>query len=84
MMEYVFLQSPLSKFISGSTFIVVQLLSYVWLFVTPGTAAHHTPLSFTISQNLLKLVSIESVMLSYHLILCHYKALYDQRYPTST
>ena len=50
--------------------IVVQSLSSVWLFETPRTAAHQASLSFTISQSLLKLVSIESVMPSNHLILC--------------
>ena len=50
--------------------IVVQLLSHVWLFVTPGTAACQASLSFTISQSLLKFMSIESVMPSKHLILC--------------
>ena len=49
---------------------VVQSLSRVQLFVTPWTAAHQVPLSFTISQSLLKLMSIESVMPSNHLILC--------------
>ena len=39
--------------------------------MTPWTAAHQASLSFTISQSLLKLVSIESVMPSSHLILCH-------------
>ena len=48
----------------------VQLLSHVWLFVTPWTAAHQASLSFTNSQSLLKLMSIESVMPSNHLILC--------------
>ena len=48
----------------------VQPLSCVWLFVTPWTAARQASLSF-ISQNLLKLMSIESVMPSNHLILCH-------------
>ena len=43
--------------------VIVQSLSCVWLFVTPWTAAHQASLSFTISLNLLKLVSIESVML---------------------
>ena len=38
--------------------------------MTPWTAAHQASLSFTISQNLLKLMSIESVMPSDHLILC--------------
>ena len=48
----------------------VQSLSHVRLFATPWTAAHQASLSFTISQNLLKLMSIESVMPSNHLILC--------------
>ena len=45
--------------------------SQVWLFVTPWTAAHQASLSFTISHNLLKFMSTESVMLSVHLILHH-------------
>ena len=51
--------------------VVVQLLSHVQLFATPRTAACQASLSFTISWGLLKLMSIESVMLSNHLILCH-------------
>ena len=51
--------------------IVVQSLRIVWLFATPWTAARQASLSFTISQSLLKLVSIESVIPSNHLILCH-------------
>ena len=51
--------------------VVVQLLSHVWLFGTPWTAARQISLSFTISQSLLKLMSIELVMPSNHLILCH-------------
>ena len=51
--------------------LVVQLLSHVRLFVTPWTAAHQAPPSSTISQSLLKFISIESVMPSNHLILCH-------------
>ena len=50
--------------------VVVQLLSRVWLFVTPWTATGQASLSFTISWSLLKFVSIESVMLSNHQILC--------------
>ena len=53
----------------GST--VVQSVSHVWLFVTPGTAARQPSLSFTISQSLLKLMSTESMMPSSRLILCH-------------
>ena len=49
---------------------VVQLLRYVQLFATPWTAALQAPLSFTISQSLLKLICIELVMPSSHLILC--------------
>ena len=50
--------------------IVVQLLSRVQLFATPRTAARQASLSFTISWSLLKLMSIESVIPSNHLILC--------------
>ena len=49
----------------------VQSLSHVRLFVTPWTAAHQASLSNTISQSLLKLMSIELMMPSNHLILCH-------------
>ena len=51
--------------------IVVQLLSHVQLFATPWTAVHQVPLSFTVSRSLVKLMSIELVMLSDHLVLCH-------------
>ena len=47
----------------------IQLLSHIWLIVTPWTTACQASLSFTISQSLLKLMSIESVMPSSHLIL---------------
>ena len=49
---------------------VIQSLSGVWLFATPWTAAPQDPLSFTVSQSFLKLMSIESVMASNHFILC--------------
>ena len=51
--------------------VVVQLLSHVWFFVTPWTEGHWSPLSSTVSCNLLKSMSIESVMPSNHLIFCH-------------
>ena len=54
-----------------SLFVVVQSLSCVQLFATPWTAALQASLSFTISWSLLRLMSIESVMPSNHLILCH-------------
>ena len=47
-----------------------SLLCHVRLFVTPWTAAHQASLSITISQSLLKLMPIESVMPTNHLILC--------------
>ena len=66
-------------FIGSKTFIhseniykgSVQLLTCVRLLATPWTAAHQASLSITNSQNLLRLMSIESVMPSNHLILCH-------------
>ena len=56
--------------VQNLTFSSVQLLSWVWLFVTPWTAAPQASLSITNSRSLLKLMSIESVMPSKHLILC--------------
>ena len=49
----------------------VQSLSCVQLFATPWTAAHQASLTVTNSRSLPKLMSIESVMTSNHLILCH-------------
>ena len=51
-------------------FTSIQTLSHVWLLVTPWTAAPQASLSITNSQSLLKLMSIESVVPSNHLI-CH-------------
>ena len=63
---------------------VVQLLRCVQLFATPWTAAHQASLSFTISQSLLKLMSIESVMPPNHLILCHPLLLLPLIFPSIT
>ena len=52
-------------------YIIVQLLSPVQLFVTWWTAALQASLSFTISQSLPRFMSVESVMTSNHLVLCH-------------
>ena len=52
-------------------FSLVQLLSCVQPFATPWTAARQASLSITSPQSLLKFMSIESVMPSNHLILCH-------------
>ena len=51
--------------------VIVQSLSHVQLFATPWTAALQASLSIANSQSLLKPISIESVMPSNHLILCH-------------
>ena len=52
-------------------FSSVQLLSCVWLLATPWTAARKASLSITNPRSLLKLMPVESVMPSDHLILCH-------------
>ena len=63
---------PCSRSWNGSVqFSSVQSLSRVRLFATPWTAACQASLSITNSQSLLKLMPIESVMPSNHLILCH-------------
>ena len=61
----------LNKLVSKQIVIVVQLLSCVWLFVTTWAAACQASLSSTIYWSLLKFKSIELVMPSNHLILCH-------------
>ena len=63
--------------------VVVQSLSPVWFFVTPWTAARQASLFFTISQNLLKLMSIESVMPSNHLISVTCFSSCPQSFPAS-
>ena len=62
--------------------VVVQSLSRVQLVVTPWTAACQASLSITISQSLLRLMSIESVMPSSHLILCHPLLLMPSIFPS--
>ena len=59
-----------------------QSLSHGQLFVTPWTAAHQASLSFTISWSLLKLMSIESVRPSNHLILCRPLLLLPSIFPS--
>ena len=60
-----------------------QSLNHVWLIVTPWTAAvRQASLSITSSQSLLKLMSIESVMPSNHLILCHPLLLLPSIFPS--
>ena len=64
-----------------SDFSSVQSLSRVWLFATPWTAARQASLAIT-NQSLLKLMSIESVMPSNHLILCHPLLLLPSIFPS--
>ena len=64
-------------------FSSLQSLGRVQLFVTPWTAARQASLSFTISWRLLKLLSIESVMPSNHLILCRPLLLLPSSFPAS-
>ena len=70
---------------SGSNWVQfssVQLLSHVRLFATPWTAAHQASLSITNSRSSLKLMSIESVMPSNCLILCHPLLLLPSIFPS--
>ena len=60
----------------------VQLLSRVLLFATPRNSAHQASLSITNSRSLLKLMSIELVMSSNHLILCHPLLLLPSVFPS--
>ena len=62
--------------------VVIQSLSRVRLFATPWAAAPQASLSFTVSQSPLKLMSIESVMPSNHLILCHPLLLLPSIFPS--
>ena len=62
-------------------YVIVQSLSRVQLFVTPWTTAHQASLSFTISQSLLKLMSMELMIPSNHLILCHPLLLLPSIFP---
>ena len=62
--------------------VVVQLLSHVRFFVTPWRAPHQASLSFPISWSLLKLMSIDLVMPSSHLTLCHPLLLLPSIFPS--
>ena len=63
--------------------LVTKSFSHVQLCASPWIAAHQTHLSFTLSQSLFKFMSIESVILANHLILCH-SLLFDlQSFPAS-
>ena len=62
--------------------VFVKSLSHVQLFTTSLTVACQAPLSYTVSQNLLRCVSVESVMLSNHLSLCHLLLLLPSIFPS--
>ena len=85
---YVCMHGPhLYSFICQWTFrlfpcLVVQSLNHIWLFSTPWTAACQASLSFTISQSLLKVMAIESVMPSNYLILCSPLLLLSSIFPS--
>ena len=68
--------------ISSLVFSLVQSLSRVQLFATPWTAAHQASLSIPNSQSSLKLMPIESVRPSNHLILCHPLLLLPSIFPS--
>ena len=72
---------PVPKGLTAKVVVGFQWLSCVQLFATPWTTAHQAPLSFTVSQSLLKLMSTESLMLSNHLILCHPFSFCLQSFP---
>ena len=74
--------SVISWFTYCWSFSSVQSLSHVQLFATPWTAAHQASLSITNSRNLLKFRSIESMMPSSHLILCHPLLLMPSVFPS--
>ena len=62
---------------------IVQSLSCVWVFATPRTATHHVSLSIIISQSLFKFMSIESVMPTNQLVLCHPLLLLPSVFPST-
>ena len=70
------------KYHGSIQFSSVQLLSHVRLSVTPWTAAHQASLPITNSRRLLKLISIDSVMPSNHLIIYHPLLLLPSVFPS--
>ena len=75
----------MTKKITGSAHIQVVVVEFAKscpLFVTPWTAARQASVSFTVSWSLLKLTSIEPVIPSNHLILCHPLFLLPSIFPS--
>ena len=81
-MIFKLINGPHHRYYMIDILFVVQLLSRVWFFVTPCTAAHWAFLSFTISQSFLKLMSIELVTPSNRLILCRPLLLLPSIFPS--
>ena len=73
---------PVKHLLTHHCLSSVQLLSCVQLFLTPWTAARQGSLSITNSQSLLKVKSVESVMPSNHLTLCHPLLFLPSIFPT--
>ena len=80
--SYIWLSALNAHIQIRSQFSLVQLLSRIWVFATPRAATNQASLSITNSQSLLKLMSIESVMPSNHLILCHPLLLLPSIFPS--
>ena len=80
--SYVAISSLVSETKSDFQFSSVRLLSLIPLFVTSWTAARQDSLSITISRSLLKLMSIELMMPSNHLILYHPLLLLPSIFPS--
>ena len=83
-MEHALVQGSLlpGALIPGCAVIAAQSLSCVQLFAIPWSAACQVSLSFTISWSMLKFMSIESVMPSNHLVLCHPLLLLPSIFPS--
>ena len=92
LLQHLLNHSSKATILQHSAFFIVQLshpsvtsvqsLSRVRLFVTPWSAARQAPLSFTVSLSLLKLMSIEPMMPSNHLILCRPLLLLPSIFPS--
>ena len=82
--NYLIFPFALSSYVFCFVFFSIQFSSVtcIWLFATPWTAARQASLAITNSQSLLKLMSIESVMPSNHLILCHSLLLPPSIFPS--
>ena len=76
-----FLVSKLTTSVCTIIFSLAQLLSHIWLFVTPWTAICQASLYITNSRSLLKLMSIKSMMPSNHLLLCRPLLLQPSIFP---